>query len=91
MLEEIHHFQAYGEELVQGFNKSFQAELESNEEKLKSAVRAQMQMFVETIQTISKDSETILKKRAKAREADWRQEQKRFFARMEALMAEGEG
>lgn len=91
MREEIQRFQAYGETLIQGFNKSHQADLESSEEKLKRAAKAQMKMYMETIQSISKDLETIHNKRAKDVEADWRQEQQNFFAHMEALMTEGEG
>lgn len=76
ILEKFHHFQAYGEGLVQGFTKACQAELESHEEKLKRAAKD------------VKDSEKKLKS-AKEVVKTWQREQEKMFVDIQALMAEG--
>ena len=57
---------------------------------MKKAAKAQIKIFVEAVQVIIKDSEKILNKSEKDVEHDWRQEQEKMFAGIEALMAEGE-
>ena len=97
--EEVHRFQAYGEGRVRSFTKACQAELQSKEEGLKMAAKAlkacqaELQSNEERLNIAAKalkDSEKMLNKSAKDVREDWRQEQEKMTARIEALMAEGE-
>lgn len=69
----------------------YQAELKANEEKLKRAAKAQVEMFEEAVQAICQDPEKMHNKSVKEVEKDWRQEQEKMFVGIEAVMADCEG
>ena len=86
-MERVNHFQAYGRKLVRGFAELCQEELQFNEAQLQAAAKDPVKVYADSLRAVSENSKTLLKKKVRDVEADWRKEQQELHAGIEAAIA----